>query len=261
LTFTLRKANVSQYLHFVKQKRKTNRLPMPRHKPERYPPVQERSRESLRRMLDAAELVLARYGLQGATLPRIAAEAGTSAANVYRRFRDKDALMAAVFGRLRERSSAATAAQVDPGTVRSIGLVQFSRSIIEGMIRSYRRDAGLSRASVQYAEQHWESEFVRKTRASEAQSFQRVVDTIMIWRDQIKHPDPERAVRFAFVMIALTLRELILFDRVHIFRDVLPLEDDVLKEELPRIFLRYLGVESDEVRSTTDASQGNPLVP
>jgi AcrR family transcriptional regulator len=220
---------------------------MPR-KPAQRPPVQERSRESLRRMLDAAEVVLAKHGLEGAILPRIAAKAGISAANVYRRFRDKDALIAAVFQRIRERSSAATAAQVDPETVRQIGLVRFSRNIIEAMIQNYRGDAGLIRAGVQYSEQHWETAFVRATRASEAQSFQTMVDTFMIWRDQIKHPDPQRAVRFGFVMIALVLRELILFNRARIFEDVLSLDDDILKTELPRMFLRYLGVESDEVK-------------
>ncbi len=215
---------------------------MPR-KPAQRPPVQARSRKSLRRMLDAAEVVLAKYGLEGAILPRIAAQGRTSTANVYRRFRDKDALMAAVFQRLRERSSAATAAQVDPEMVRPIGLVQFSRNIIEGMIQNYRKDAGLSCAAFKYSEQHWETDFVRKTRVSEAQSFQKMVDTFMIWRDQIKHPKPERAVRFGFVMIALILRELILFNRTRIFEDVLLLDDDILKEELPRMFLRYLGVE------------------
>jgi AcrR family transcriptional regulator len=212
-------------------------------KPAPKPPSQKRSRESQRRMLDAAEVVLAKYGLEGAILPRIAAEAGISAANVYRRFRDKDALMAAVFQRLRERSSAGTAAQVNLEMVRPIGLVQFARNIIEGLIRNYRKDSGLSRATVQYSEQHWGAEFVRKTRASEAQSFQKMVDTFMIWRDEIKHPDPEQGVRFGFVMIALVLRELILFERTRTFEDILPLDDELLKKELPRMFLCYLGVE------------------
>ena len=234
--------------HFVKRKEEGDQALMPR-KPALNPPRQKRSRESLRRMLDAAEVVLAKYGLEGAILPLIAAKAGISAANVYRRFRDKDALMAAVFQRLRERSSAATAAQVNPEMVRRIGLVQFSRNIIGGMVQNYRGDAGLSRATIQYTERHWETEFVRKTRTSEAQSFQTMVDSFMIWRDQIKHPDTERAVRFGFVMIALVLRELILFNRARIFEDVMHLDDDLLKEELPRMFLRYLGVESDEVRT------------
>ena len=235
-------------IHIMSREKESGKKPGPlSRKPAHRPPVQERSRESLRRMLDAAEVVLAKHGLEGAILPRIAAKAGISAANVYRRFRDKDALMAAVFRRIRERSSAATAAQVDPEKVRPIGLVRFSRNIIGGMIQNYRGDAGLIRAAVQYSEQHWETAFVRTTRASEAQSFQTMVDTFMIWRDQIKHPDPPRAVRFGFVMIALVLRELILFNRTRIFEDVLSLDDDILKTELPRMFLSYLGVESDQL--------------
>jgi len=216
------------------------RKPVPR------PPRQERSRESLRRMLDAAETVLSTHGLQGATLPRISAQAGVSPANVYRRFRDKDALMKAVFRRLTQRSSAAVESQFDPETVRPIGIVQFSRNVIEGMIRGYRNDAGLSRAAVEYSQQHWDVDFVRKARASETRSFQQMVDTFLIWRDQIRHPDPEYAIRFAFLMVAIALRELILFDRSHIFAAVLPVDDDSLKQQLPRLFLRYLGVEENE---------------
>jgi AcrR family transcriptional regulator len=160
------------------------RRPAPR------PPRQARSQESLRRMLDAAEKVLSTHGLQGTTLPRIAAEAGFTAPNVYRRFRDKDALMAAVFQRLTERSSAGTAAEFDPETVRPLGIVQFSQNVIAGMIRGYRTQAGLSRATVEYSERHWEVGFVRNARASEARSFQRMVDTFLMWRDQIRHPDP-----------------------------------------------------------------------
>jgi len=218
-----------------------------RRKPAQHPPVQQRSRESLRRMLDAAEVVLAKYGLQGTTLPRIAKRAGTSPANVYRRFRDKDALMAAVFERVRKRSTAETTAAVDPEMARPIGLVQFSRNIIEGMVRNFRADAGLSRATVEYSEQHWDADFVRKTRVSEVQSFETMVKTFMIWRDQIKHPDPERAIRFAFIIVGLGLRELILFERTRIFEDILPLNDDILSEELPRMFLSYLGAEPSAI--------------
>ncbi|HXW54232.1 MAG TPA: helix-turn-helix domain-containing protein [Candidatus Cybelea sp.] len=216
------------------------------------PPVQERSRESLRRMLDAAEVLLAKYGLEGTTLPRIAKRAGVSPANVYRRFRDKDALMAAVFERIRKRSAAQTTAQFDPEMVRRIGLGQFSRNIIEAMIRNFRADAGLSRAAVEYSEQHWDATFVRKTRASEAQSFETMVKTLMIWREQIKHPDPERAIRFGFIMVAVVLRELILFNRMRTFQEILPLDDEILKEELPRMFLSYLGVEPSKNSVSSD---------
>ena len=216
---------------------------MPRKPPPR-PPRQARSRRSLERMLEAAEVVLAKHGLEGATLPRIARQARLSAANVYRRFKDKDALMRAVFQRLTERSSAATEAAFDPETVRPIGIVQFSRNMIEGMIRGYRADAGLSRACVEYSQAHWGVNFIRKARASEEKSFQQMVETFLMWRNQIRHPDPERAIRFAFLMVAIALRELILFNRAYVFEGVIAVDDELLKRELARAFLGYLGVEA-----------------
>ena len=198
-------------------------------------------------MLDAAEVVVAKYGVEGATLPRIAAQARIAPTNVYRRFRNKDALIRAVFRRFTERSTAEVKSQFDPQLVRPIGLVQFARNVIFGMVNGYRANAALSRASVEYSERHWEVAFIRKARAAEAQSFERMVDTFLIWRDQIKHPDPEYAVRFAFLMVGFALRELILFDRTHLFAAALPLDDDSLKRELPVVFLRYLGVQDTEV--------------
>jgi AcrR family transcriptional regulator len=56
-------------------------------------PQQSRSRESLHRLLMAATEVLQDKGLEGATIPRIAARAGLSPGAVYRRFPDKDALL------------------------------------------------------------------------------------------------------------------------------------------------------------------------
>lgn len=46
-------------------------------------------------------------------------------------------------------------------------------------------------------------------------------------------------------MVVPALRELILFNRVRVFHSILPLDDDALRQELPRLFLRYLNVESD----------------
>lgn len=92
-----------------------------------------------------------------------------------------------------------------------------------------------------------DANFARRTRASEVHSFETMAKTFVIWRDQIKHPDPERAIRFGFVMVALVLRELILFDRAHLFEDVLSLDDQTLGHPLPRMFPSYLGVESNDV--------------
>lgn len=65
-------------------------------------PVQERSRDMVERILDAATRVLAGRGYAGASTNRIAAEAGISVGSLYRYFSDKDEIV----GELRMRSTA-----------------------------------------------------------------------------------------------------------------------------------------------------------
>jgi len=186
---------------------------------------------------------MARQGVEGATLPRIARQARLSPASVYRRFRDKDALIAAVFARFRERSRAGTREAFDPETVRPLGLATFATNVIQGMVKGFRASAPISRAAMRYAETHPHIAAVRRTGDSEAASFQRMVDTFMMWRDEIKHPDPEHAIRFGFLVVACTLRDLIIFDRAKLMKPVLAVDDELLAREMPKVFLRYLGLE------------------
>ncbi|WP_051124839.1 TetR/AcrR family transcriptional regulator [Amycolatopsis benzoatilytica] len=60
------------------------------------PPQQARSRESLERVLTAAEQVLAEDGLPGFTIGAVAARAGLSVGAIYRRFDGKEQLLGAV---------------------------------------------------------------------------------------------------------------------------------------------------------------------
>ncbi|MCW3064376.1 MAG: TetR family transcriptional regulator [Solirubrobacterales bacterium] len=59
-------------------------------------PQQERSRQKLRRVLDAAEEVLAREGAGAFTTVRVAEAAGISVGSLYRYFPDKEAIVEAL---------------------------------------------------------------------------------------------------------------------------------------------------------------------
>jgi AcrR family transcriptional regulator len=205
-------------------------------------PRQARSRESLRRMLDAVEVVLDRYGLEGATLPRIAAEAGLSPANVYRRFRDKDSLMGAVFSRATAARTEDLERPIDLDEVRKIGIRNFADNWIASMVRGFSARPGLLRATILYSQQHPKAPFIHRQKDLEMRGFRKMVETFLGWREEIHHPDPERAVPCAMVMVALLLREFIVFNQAEAFRELTPLSDKQLQNELSRVFLGYLGV-------------------
>jgi AcrR family transcriptional regulator len=207
------------------------------------PPQQVRSRESLRRLLEAAETVIDKYGLEGATVSRIAKQARLSPANVYRRFPSKDALMRAMFCRASEINEKELAKEVDVEQLRKIGIRTFTRNWVTSMLNAYHTHTGLMRAGVQYSLQHRKTPFVRRQRELEIRGFRKLVDIFLIWREEIRHPDPEAGVRYAIFMTVFALREVILFNQIEAFGDLVPLNDERLKEELPRIILRQLGME------------------
>jgi AcrR family transcriptional regulator len=59
-------------------------------------PLQERGRDKVRRLLEAADALLARDGADELTTPRVAEEAGVSVGTLYRWFPDKDAIVEAL---------------------------------------------------------------------------------------------------------------------------------------------------------------------
>src|SRR5438105_558170 len=108
-------------------------------------PQQARSRATLARLLDAAEAVLAREGLEAATVPAIAERAGASVGAVYRRFPDKDALLRAVCERFLERIDAVNAMALEPELCGGLPAAALARRTVQGLVSGYRIRAGMLR--------------------------------------------------------------------------------------------------------------------
>ncbi|HKP74085.1 MAG TPA: TetR/AcrR family transcriptional regulator [Longimicrobiaceae bacterium] len=204
-------------------------------------PRQARSRETLARLLDAAEAVLAEGGLEAATVPAIARRAGLSVGAVYRRFPDKDALLRAVYFRLFGRVREQNAARLDPELYESLRLETLLTAIVRGIVQHYREHRTLLQALQKYAESHADPEFRRRATELNDEALTQLAAVATAKRAEIRHPDPDAAVRFALLTIGLVLRGVVLRE------DRLPgrfLGDDVsLEEELTRMVLGYLGVE------------------
>src|SRR3954463_8890912 len=66
-------------------------------------PQQQRSRESLERVLRAAEKLLAKRGYEGLTIAEVSRNADLSVGSVYGRFESKDALIYAIHARMLHR--------------------------------------------------------------------------------------------------------------------------------------------------------------
>ena len=206
------------------------------------PAHQDRSRKSLERLLKAAGEVLNKEGLEGATIPAIAARAGLSPGSVYRRFHDKDALLREVCLRLYEENYRQTQKLLKDDLWKTMTLVEISRQIIAITLRGHRLTRGLLRAIFFYTMQHPDAAFVRRMEELEWKVFDEVAKALLIHRDEIRHPDPETAVRFAILNLGIAAHGLLVlpphpkdFDRF------IPDIDEKLEDQLTTMFLAYLG--------------------
>lgn len=215
-------------------------------------PQQERSRESLRKLTKAAAEVLGQRGVEGTTIPRIAHHAGLTPGAVYRRFRDKDALLETVVLGILERQDERVRTGMTPAIAARIPLPVFAEQSIGGMVTVYRMNAPLLGAMRQFVQGRANTPFATRAGRLEARSFERVVDLFMAHRRHIKHPNPRRAVSLGLMMVISTLYELVVMPMpqgVREWKDLLPRDDQTLKRELVRAFLSYLGVQRNDIPS------------
>jgi len=231
---------------------------VPQERPARTPPRQARSRATEKRLLDAAERVIAKHGLEGATLPQIARQARVSPANVYRRFRDKDALIAAVFSRFSDIQAEHAEEALDTAAIEAMGLRAFVRQWTGALVASYRARPRLLRATVEYTRRHSRQSFIRRQLELEGRSFEKMADALLLFRDEIRHPQADLAVRWGMLMTGLALMELIVFEHGKVVGRLLPMDDDTLREEMARVFLGYLGVDPDGGARRPSEPRGSP---
>lgn len=198
--------------------------------------LQKRSRETASRLLQAAEEILEKRGLDRASIPEIAERAGVAPASIYRRFKDKDGLLREVFERFFDQSISANQAALQPERWRSASLEETIRALICGMVTGYSQKRGLLRAVITYGEQHPDPAFRRRARQLRSRSIHDIEAIILLHAKEIRHSEPKKAVAFGLQLVMLALRE-----RILPVGGTVSLSENDLQRELSRLLLGYLG--------------------
>lgn len=201
-------------------------------------PQQQRSRDTLDRLLSATIRVLEEHGLAGAVIPRIATAADVAPATIYRRFADKNALIRAAFLHMLRQSNETNRQYLWP-SLKCDTVIATVRRLMLGLFGQYRRYPGLLRAVRQFAEADADLDFVRESQALMAKNLELVVEVLLSHSDQIVHPFPQRGVQIA-VLTALSAIEAITLEPTSLWDVVKPLSDEELAEELTQWFVAYL---------------------
>src|SRR5215467_6980504 len=103
------------------------------------PAHQERSRQTLTRLLEATIEALNQDGLDKATIPRIAERADVTVGTVYQRFPDKDSLLRVAFLEMLERNVDAAKQAFQPEKWRKRNLAEIICAVVEGTLNGHRR--------------------------------------------------------------------------------------------------------------------------
>jgi AcrR family transcriptional regulator len=174
------------------------------------PVFQERGRQAVERLLGAAENILESEGIEAATVPVIAARAGMSVGNVYKRFPDKDSLLRAVYERFFAEARAANEFALDPAKWKDILTTEVLSTLVTGMIEGYRSRRALLRALLLYAQTHGDAEFRAHAEAMRLETLGLFERLLRDRREDIGHPHPERAIRFVVMLLAHALENAVM---------------------------------------------------
>jgi AcrR family transcriptional regulator len=193
-------------------------------------------------VLDVTEELLKERPFEAISVSEIVRAAGTSVGAFYSRFRDKDALLPALYDRYDRwiRARARRAADERPWEGEPIeGIVEWT---VKELVTIFRRRRYLMRAVSLHARLRPEK-IDADTRARRKREMSFLREALLSRREEITHPDPERAVDVAIFMATTVCRESILFgDAPHAAATRLSLRE--VEREAVRMVLGYLGVES-----------------
>jgi AcrR family transcriptional regulator len=210
------------------------------------PAHQERSRNTLERLLKATVEVLDERGLKGTTIPRIAARARLTPGAIYRRFPDKHALLREAWLRVLRENARSSASLLQSPVWQTAPLVSLVRKVVTTTLRGHAGHRQLLRALMIFTLDHADAAFRRESAELQEAVFRTVTEVLLARRSEIGHPDPESAVPFALLMVGVAAKGVLTMPReTQQLSRLVPDIEARLEQELPEMVLAYLQIKND----------------
>ncbi len=202
------------------------------------PTKQARSSRTLDRILRATRELLQEKEFEEITVAEIVQRAQSSCGAFYARFPSKEALLPALYDAYIHSLPTETTVWSDPSTWGERSLTVRVANMVRFIIRDYRATRLFMRPLALYVWQNTRA-ISPENRQFSSEKHRASCAYLLECRDEITHPDPERAVDLIAFFIPAVAREKILFgDAPH--ADSVQIEDTALEEELIRMALAYL---------------------
>ncbi len=203
---------------------------------------QSRSQKTQEALLDAAELLFYEKGSDATSVADVAAQAGCSVGAVYHHFRDKKALLYALFERMTTQFREIGRDAVNPARWEGATIVDILRGFIEFSLELGHVRPGFKRSALEATQ----IDPSLKEHFAELQNelFRGLNELLMARRHQIGHPYPEMATRFVIDQISAMLRSR--NDQVTRKSQITTCTDDAFAREalvLACAYLQVIGVD------------------
>ncbi len=203
------------------------------------PSQQTRSQRTQEALLDAAEELFAADGIDGTSVADVAERAGSSVGAVYHHFRDKKALLYALYDRMATGFEAITREAVEPARWEGATVGDILEGYVAFALASERERPGFKRVALEASRMdpalrdHFD-----KLRA---ELHRGLTDLLLARADEIGHPDPKVAIAFVLDQLAAMLRMRI--DGTRVSTQLGRRSDKVFIAEAIRSMTGYLQIE------------------
>ena len=199
------------------------------------PPKQKRSQESLERVLEASMRLLEENGFDAFTIQDVSQRADVSVGAIYARFGNKESLLRAVHRHAMESVRAehdfvATDGH-PPGAARDV-----IAAAVRTVAAIFRGNEDLLRAFMHLGAV--DDEIARRGSENSIDLAKQFEERVLQHRDQITHPDPEKAVDVAFRMAYCTFARQVMYGST--FESDRPIDWDALVDEVGAACAAYL---------------------
>ncbi len=199
-------------------------------------PRQARSRETLRKILDAFEAALQDKTFEEVTVGELCERAGCSVGTFYGRVESKDALLEHLRRRVYGEVETRLRELFDPQRGASASLESVVTEQVRVLLDFHVQRRGVIRAVVIQARRH--PAFAEQTQVFNAAVLQLARESWMQHRDEIAAADPEYAAEQAALMLAGYFREAIVFRELWPTQQ--PFDPDALFEHARTVVVRSL---------------------
>ncbi len=199
-------------------------------------PQQQRSLETMTRILDATAALLEDKTFDELTINEIVGQAECSVGAFYGRFKDKDGLLHALDERYFTEFGARIEQFFRDFNQQLHSLEELVQATVQVVANMHQHQRGLMRTLILRARTSSDDRF-RQREQLLLDLFPRYKSLMLAFSAEINHPDPDKAVNFGFYQMFTSVRERLLWGGAFPFSEV---PEGEFLEEAARGFYLYL---------------------